>query len=149
MGYKTFQIRPPLPSYISPWRQYNLLFRVCRTTVRWQNGSDNNYRMKLTSAWAWLRMVWTLNSYSLQKWYLLAIELATADATRVRKEQTEYPVYHPTRLLQRIQLTTRDSLQRTRFGLPSTTNPAFHLPPTNRSAAQSKYLLHFPFPNGR
>ena len=28
----------------------------------------------------WLRMVWTLTSYSLQKWYLLAVELATAAA---------------------------------------------------------------------
>ena len=56
--------------------------------------------------------------------------------TRVRKEQTEYPVYHTTTLLQRIQLTTRDILQRTRLG-----NTAFHLPPTYRSAAQSKYLL--------
>ena len=52
MGYKTFQTRPPLPSYISPWRQHNFLFRGCRTTVLCQNGSDNNYRTKPTSAWA-------------------------------------------------------------------------------------------------
>ncbi|XP_064827951.1 uncharacterized protein LOC135544339 [Oncorhynchus masou masou] len=63
--------------------------------------------------------------------------------TRVRKEQTAYPVYHTTTLLQRIQSTTRDILQRTRFG-----NTAFHLPPTYRSAAQ-KGLGRMSLPRNR
>ena len=145
-GNKTFQTRPPLPSYISPWQQYNFLFRGCRMPVRCQNGSDNNYRMKLTSAWA-----------------LVANSMLVANST------TE--VIPPSRWV--CNSSCKSGLGKNRQSLPSTTqrryynvsnlpaetlfkgqrtllgNTAFHLPPTYRSAAQSKYWLHFPFPNGR
>ena len=51
-GYKTFQTRPPLPYYISPWRYITSCSEDVRMKVLCQNGSDNNYRMKPTSAWA-------------------------------------------------------------------------------------------------
>ena len=133
MGYKTFQTRPPLPSYISPWRQHNFLFRGYE--------GDGPMSECMRKHELWLRMVWTFE-------LLFTTEVIPSSCwvTQGRKEQTEYPVYHTTTLLQHInwQPETFFKGQRTRFG-----NTAFHQPPTDWSAAQSKYLLHFPFPNGR
>ena len=99
MGYKTFKTSPPLPSYIKPWRQYNLLFWGCEDDGPYVKRTNMSAVLG-TLGWRYdvrmvqiittersqhqrkfmLRMVWTLNSYSLQKWYLLAVELATAAA---------------------------------------------------------------------
>ena len=87
----------------------------------------------------WLRMVWTLNSYSLQKWYLLAVELATA-AANARKEQTEYPIYHTTTLLQCVQLTTRDHYSKDK-GLSLATRPSIYHQPTEAQLRVNIYCI--------
>ena len=147
MGYKAFQTRPPLPSYISPWWQCTFLFRGRRPTVRCQNGSDNNYRMKPTSAWVlgceWYEL-WTLIHYrsdTSRRW------VSNSRCKRgLGRNRHSIPSIAQRRFynLSKWPPETFFKGQRTWFG-----NTVFHLPPTYWRAAQSEYLLHFPFPNGR
>ena len=127
-----------LPSYIKPWRQYNLLFRGCRTTVRCQNGSDNNYRTKPTSVWALVTngmnfvLLFITEVIPPSRW----VSNSSCKRRLGRNRQsipstTQQRYYNVTNL----PADTFFKGQRTRLG-----NTAFHLPPTYRSAIQSSCL---------
>ena len=98
-----------------------------RTTVQCQNDSDNNYRTKPTSAWALVasgmnfELLFTTEVIPPSRW------VSNSHCKQGLGRNRQYPVYHTTTLLQHIQFTSRDILQRTKdavgqHGLPSSTN---------------------------
>jgi hypothetical protein len=118
-----------------------------RTTVLCQNGSDNNYRTKPTSAWALVanvmnfELLFTTEVIPPSRWVSnRSCKLRLGRNRQSISSITQWRYYN----VSNWPPETFFKGQRTRFG-----KTAFHLPPTYWSAAQSKYFLHFPFPNGR
>ena len=116
-----------------------------RTTVLCQNGSDNNYKTKPTSTWA-------LVANGMNFELLFPTEVIPPShwvsnhscKRRLGRNRQSIPSTTQQHYYNVSNLPAETFFNRTRLG-----NTAFHLPPTYRSAAQSKYLLHFPFPNER